>query len=398
VRSAWPGRKPGGSPQAPPRTPAVRVAIDAMGGDHAPEAAVGGAVLAARELGIPVWLVGHEDVLQARLADHDTRDLPLTVQHAPDLVRMDESPVVAIRRKPRCSMRVAFELMRDGTVDAVVSAGNSGAMMAGALLVLGRLPGIERPAIAVSIPSGKRHVILLDAGANVDAEPLNLVQFGVMGEIYARVLCGIDTPRVGVLSNGAEESKGTETTRAACAALQTVPLNFVGYVEGRAIGQGGADVVVCDGFVGNAVLKAIEGFGDVAGELLRGVFSSGWRGRLAYLLTRRTVAEMRGRLDYAEYGGAPLLGVDGVAIVAHGSSGPQAIRNAIRVGHESARLELGRQIVEAVQVLPPVLAVEGRRRRRIWAQLRKRLASIRDGQEGAGPLPGSASQQAPVKD
>jgi glycerol-3-phosphate acyltransferase PlsX len=376
----------------------VRVAIDAMGGDHAPEATVGGAVLAARELGIPVWIVGHEDVLQAKLADHDTRDLPLTVQHAPDLVRMDESPAVAIRRKPRCSMRVAFELLRDGTVDAVVSAGNSGAVMAGALLVLGRLPGIERPAIAVSVPSGDRHVILLDAGANVDAEPINLVQFAVMGEIYARVLCGIDTPRVGVLSNGEEESKGTEGTRAACAALKTVPLNFVGYVEGRAIGQGGADVVVCDGFVGNAVLKAIEGFGDVAGTLLRGVFSSGWRGRLAYFLTRRAVVEMRERLDYAEYGGAPLLGVDGVAIVAHGSSGPQAIRNAIRVAHDSARLELGRQIVAAVQALPPVLAAEGRRRRRIWAQLRNRLASIRDGQDASDAPPGNESQPPPAQD
>jgi glycerol-3-phosphate acyltransferase PlsX len=359
----------------------MRVALDAMGGDHAPDATVAGAVMAARELGIPVWIVGHEDVLQAKLAAHDTRDLPLTVEHAPDLIRMDESPVVAIRRKPRCSMRVAFELLRDGTVDAVVSAGNSGAVMAGALLVLGRLPGIERPAIAVSIPSRQGHVVLLDAGANVDAEAVNLVQFAVMGEIYARVQRGVRTPRVGVLSNGEEESKGTETTRAASAVLKSGALNFVGYVEGRAIAQGAVDVVVCDGFVGNAVLKAIEGVGELAGELLRDVFSRGWRGRLAYLLARRGLSEMRRHLDHAEYGGAPLLGVDGVAIVAHGSSEPQAIRNAIRVAHESARLEIGRQIADAVRVLPPVLATDGRRRRRIWAQLRSRLANIREGQD-----------------
>jgi glycerol-3-phosphate acyltransferase PlsX len=361
----------------------MRVALDAMGGDHAPDATVAGAVLAARDLGIPVWIVGHEDVLQAKLAAHDTRDLPLTVQHAPDLIRMDESPV-AIRRKPRCSMRVAFELLRDGTVDAVVSAGNSGAVMAGALLVLGRLPGIERPAIAVSIPSRQGHVVLLDAGANVDAEAVNLVQFAVMGEIHARVQCGVQTPRVGILSNGEEETKGTETTRAASAALKGVGLNFVGYVEGRAIAQGAVDVVVCDGFVGNAVLKSVEGIGELAGELLRDVFSRGWRGRLAYVLTRRALSGIRQHLDHTEYGGAPLLGVDGVTIVAHGSSEPLAIRNAIRVAHEAARLEVGRQIADAVLVLPPVLAADGRRRRRIWAQLRNRLASIRDGQDVKG--------------
>jgi glycerol-3-phosphate acyltransferase PlsX len=381
VRSQWPGSEPGGLPQVSSDAEAMRVAVDAMGGDQAPDAAVAGAVLAARELRIPVWIVGHEDVLQAKLAEHDTRDLPITIQHAPEVIRMEESPVVAIRRKPRCSIRVALDLLRGGAVDAVVSAGNSGALMAGALFTLGRLPGVERPAIAVPIPTATGHVILLDAGANVDAHPSHLVQFAVMGDIYARVLRGVEAPRVGVLSNGEEESKGTERTRATSAALRAIPLNFTGYVEGRGLCQGEVDVAVCDGFVGNAVLKAMEGFGELTAELLQQAFRRSWRTRLGYLLVRGALAEVRGRLDYSEYGGAPLLGVDGVAIVAHGSSGPRAIRNAIRVAHESARLEIGRQIMEAVRDLPAVLSPGGPRRRRIWNQLRERLAGVRDDRE-----------------
>jgi glycerol-3-phosphate acyltransferase PlsX len=384
VRSASPGAGREAVRHVLPRAGDIRVAVDAMGGDHAPEAAVAGAVLAARELGIPVWVVGHEDVVRVKLADHETRDLPITVHHAPDIVGMDEAPFLAVRRKPRCSIRAAFDLLQDGTVNAVVSAGHSGALIAGALFTVGRLPNVERPAIAVSIPVARGKVILLDAGANVDAEAGHLVQFAVMGEVYARVLCGISVPRIGVLSNGHEEGKGTETTRAASAALRAAPLDFVGYVEGHALCQGAVDVVVCDGFVGNAVLKAIEGFGELAGEVFSEAFRGSWKARLGCLLVRRALGEVRARFDYSEYGGAPLLGINGTAIVAHGSSGPRAVRNAIRVAHESARLEVGGQIVDALRGFPAVAAKGGARRRRLWKHLKDRLAGMRDGHQSAG--------------
>jgi glycerol-3-phosphate acyltransferase PlsX len=361
----------------------MRVAVDAMGGDHAPAAPVAGAVMASRELGARIWLVGHEDVLRGRLAAHDVSELPIVVHHAPDVIGMDESPVAAIRRKPRCSMRVAFELLRDGTVDAIVSAGNSGAVMTGALFTLGGLPGIDRPAIAVSIPAVRGHVILIDAGASVDTDAENLVQFAVMGSIYAELLSGVSAPRVGILSNGQEEGKGTEVTRAASRILrETGGLNFVGYVEGRDVCQGAVEVVVCDGFVGNAVLKAVEGFGAMASSLLEGAFRRTWRSRLGYLLARPSLREMRRRLDYAEYGGAPLLGVAGVTIVAHGSSGPLAVRNAIRAAHDSARLGINRRIVDAVRQLPPMDSPARRRRARLWAQLKGRFG-VRDGELGS---------------
>lgn len=384
VQTPWPRLAKAGPRQAPPPAGVMRVAIDAMGGDHAPQATVAGAVRAARELGVEICLVGHGDVLRAQSARHGADDLPITIQHAPDVIGMDESPVAALRRKPRCSLRTAFELLRSGTVDAVVSAGNSGAVVAGALLALGGLPGIDRPAIAVSIPAARGQVILLDAGASVNATSNNLLQFAIMGDVYARRLCGMDTPRVGILSNGQENSKGTEATRAASAALRQLALNFVGYVEGGDVCQGAADVVVCDGFVGNAVLKALEGFGALAGQLLTEAFSRDWRGRLAYAAAQPGLEALQQRLDYAEYGGAPLLGIDGVGVVAHGRSGARAIRNAIRVAHDSARLEVNRGIVDAVRAIPPG-AVAHQRRGRLWAQLRGRLTPMRDGHGAPGP-------------
>lgn len=383
VRTAWPRLAKARPRQAPLPAEVMRVAIDAMGGDHAPEATVTGAVLAARELGLRIWLVGHEDVLRGQLGELATDTLPITIHHAPDVIGMDEAPVAAIRRKPRCSLRAAFGLLRSGAVDAVVSAGNSGAVMAGALLTLGGLPGIDRPAIAVSIPAARGQVILLDAGASVDATPSQLVHFAVMGDVYARMLCGISTPRVGLLSNGQEESKGTEATRAASVALRKLSLNYVGYVEGGDVCQGAADVVVCDGFVGNAMLKAIEGFGILAAELLTEALRHDWRGRLAYSFARRGLASVRQRLDYAEYGGAPLLGVNGVTVVAHGRSGPRAIRNAIRVAHDSSRLGVNQRILDAVRTVSAT-GLPRQRRGRLWAQFRGRLATMRDGHDDAG--------------
>jgi glycerol-3-phosphate acyltransferase PlsX len=360
------------------------VAIDAMGGDAAPDVTVAGAILAARELGVPIWLVGHEDVLRAKVAAQDAGDLPLTIHHAPDVIHMNEAPVAAVRRKPRCSLRVAFDLLRDDRVDAVVSAGNSGAVMAAGLFVLGPLGGIERPAIAVPIPTTRGHVILLDAGASVSADARQLVQFAVMGEVYARVLSGAIRPRIGMLSNGQEESKGTEATRAASAVLRESSLNFVGYVEGRDVCSGAADVVVCDGFVGNAVLKALEGCVALTVALLGDAFRRSWRTRLGYRLARPALDEMRGRLDYAAHGGAPLLGLGGIAIVAHGSSGPRAIANAIRVAYDSVRLDVNRHIADGLAGMAGALGdATAPRSRRLWTQLKDRLARRRDG--GAPP-------------
>ena len=395
MRSAWPRLRKRRPRRSPAAADGMRVAIDAMGGDHAPEATVAGAVLAARELGARVWLVGHQDVLRARLAPHAPEHLPIVLHHAPDVIGMDEPPVAAVRRKPRCSLRVTLDLLRDGTVDAVVSAGNSGAVLAGALFTVGALPGVDRPAIAVPMPAVHGHVILVDAGASVEADVLHLVQYAVMGETYARALGGNARPRVALLSNGQEPGKGTETTRAASRVLGTLPLNFIGYVEGRDLPRDVADVVVCDGFVGNAVLKAVEGFGMTTSQLLREAFGRTWRGRLGYVLARGPLAQFRQRLDYAEYGGAPLLGVDGVAVVAHGSSGPVAIRNAIRVAHDSARLGVNREIVNALRSVPSAESVASERRRRLWAQLRGRLATRRDGRETPAPDRPSADDQAP---
>jgi glycerol-3-phosphate acyltransferase PlsX len=373
----------------------MRVALDAMGGDHAPEATVAGAVLAARELGARVWLVGHQDVLRARLERYAAGNLPIVLHHAPDVIGMDEPPVAAVRRKPRCSLRVTLDLLRAGTVDAVVSAGNSGAVLAGALFTVGPLAEVDRPAIAVPLPAAHGPAILVDAGASVDAGPLHLVQFAVMGEAYARALGGPARPRVAVLSNGQEPGKGTETTREASRILRTVPIEFIGYVEGRDLPRDVADVVVCDGFVGNAVLKAVEGFGMAASDLLREAFRSTWRGRLGYVLARGALERFRRRLDYAEYGGAPLLGVDGVVIIAHGSSGPVAIRNAIRVAHDSVRLGVNAKIVGALRALPPLETTAGQRRRRLWAQLRGRLSTSRDGRDAPADDPSRRDEQTP---
>jgi len=395
VRRGWPRL----SKRRPRRSPAagegMRVAIDAMGGDHAPDATVAGAVLAARELGARVWLVGHQDVLRARLERHAAEHLSIVLHHAPDVIGMDEPPVAAVRRKPRCSLRVTLDLLREGTVDAVVSAGNSGAVLAGALFTIGPLPGVDRPAIAVPMPAEHGHVILVDAGASVDADAMHLVQFAVMGETYARALRGQARPRVALLSNGQEAGKGTETTRAASRLLRTLPINFIGYVEGRDLAQDVADVVVCDGFVGNAVLKAVEGFGVTASRLLREAFRRTWRGRLAYLLARDALSPFRERMDYAEYGGAPLLGIDGVAIVAHGSSGPVAIRNAIRVAHDSARLGVNAELADALRALPPQESAASERRRRLWEQLRGRLAARRDGRDASATGPSHREDPAP---
>jgi glycerol-3-phosphate acyltransferase PlsX len=271
----------------------MRVAVDAMGGDYAPRAVVEGAVQAAQEYGIPVLLVGDQEVIQREVNRLGGAYLSLVaIKHAPETVAMDESPVTALRQKQDSSIRVAFKQVEAGEAGAVVSAGNSGVVMATSMAVLGRLPGVDRPAIITLIPTARGEACLLDAGANVECKPLHLVQFAMMGEIYARVVRGTASPRVGLLSNGEEESKGIEVTRMAHEVLKRLPLHYVGYVEGSDLNTGMVDVVVTDGFTGNVALKTMEGFASLLQGYLNALFTGSLRGRLAYLLTRRSLAGM----------------------------------------------------------------------------------------------------------
>jgi len=306
-----------------------------MGGDHSPAHEVDGAVMAARRWQIPIVLVGQSELLAQELASHDTQGLDIRVEHASEVVGMHDSASDAVRRKKDSSIRVAFNLLKEGRVNAVVSAGNSGATMAVGMFVLKRIQGIDRPAIATVVPNLKDQTLVLDVGGNVDCKPPHLVQFALMGSVYASQMLGKPSPRVGLLSNGAEESKGNELTREANQILKRTSLNYVGYTEGRDIYNANVDVVVCDGFVGNVVLKVSEGLAEAIGAILREEFGSRLLSKLGYLLARPALKAFKKKVDYAEYGGAPLLGVQGTAMICHGSSNPQAIMNAIKMAHDS---------------------------------------------------------------
>lgn len=313
----------------------MKVALDAMGSDHAPHVEVEGAVLAAKEYGSQIILVGDAEIVEKELSKYAVKDLPIYVKQASEVIRMDESPSKALRKKDS-SMRVAFDLVKNGEADAVVSAGNSGAAMATAMVVLRKLEGIDRPAIATVMPTLKGACVVLDVGANVDCKPSHLAQFAVMGDVYAQFILKKERPRVGLLSNGSEETKGTDITRETHAILKQLPMNYIGYIEGRDIFAGNADVVVCDGFVGNVVLKTSEGLADAIGKMLKEEILKSPLAKFGYLLSKEAFGRFKKKVDYSEYGGAPLLGIDGVGIISHGSSTPNAIKNAIRVAQEFA--------------------------------------------------------------
>jgi len=327
----------------------MRVAVDAMGGDHAPVVEVEGAVAAAREFAIPVTLVGDTDRLRQELAKHDCQGLDITIQHAAEVVGMHDSASDAVRKKKDSSIRVAFELVKQGAADAVVSAGNSGATMAAGMFVLKRIKGIERPAIAQMFPTLRGKTLVLDVGGNVDCKPIHLVQFAIMGEVYARHVMGVAKPRIGLLSNGEEESKGNELTRETNAALKTIPLAYAGYVEGRDIFNGTVDVVVCDGFVGNVVLKLSEGLAEAVGKMLKEEIQQSFLSKVGYLLSRTAFKNFKKKVDYAEYGGAPLLGIDGVGMICHGGSNAKAIKNAVRFAHEYAQKGVNHRMAEKLE-------------------------------------------------
>ena len=371
------------------------VAVDAMGGDHAPEAIIEGAIDAARELSIPVTLVGDRERITRELNRHRVGDLPIHVHHASQVVEMDDSPVEALRRKRDSSIRVGFQLVKTGDAGAFVGAGNSGAMMAAGVMLLGNLPGVDRPAIGLEIPSRRGHVTLLDAGANVECAPLNLVQFAVMGDVFGRSVRGLLSPRVGIISNGEEASKGTELTRAADRALRQMPLNYVGYIEGRDLNAGNVDVAVTDGFTGNAILKSLEGLGSFVQFLLRQMFERNLKTKIAYLLLKKDLDRIRRVLDYDAVGGAPLLGVNGVTVIAHGSSSPKAIKNAIRVAADAAKKNLTAQIAGGLHTVPEPQEMPGGLKRRggFWQQLKGRFR--RDAKaDRNGDARGEAEEQA----
>lgn len=327
----------------------VNIALDVMGGDHAPDAIVEGAVMAARETGVGVTLVGDEVIVRAALSRHATDGLNLSVVHASQQVEMHESPSSVVRRKRDSSIWVATRLVKTGEASAVVSAGNTGASMATALFILGPLAGVERPAIATLLPTLTGTAILIDVGANVDCKPEHLFQFGVMGYVYAQDMLGVPSPQVGLLSIGEEEGKGNDLTRESFKMLKESGLPFVGNVEGRDVYRGGVDVIVCDGFIGNVALKISEGLADALVQLLKREILSSTLGKLGGWLLRPTFARFRKKIDYAEYGGAPLLGVNGVSVICHGRSTPKAIKNAIRVARDAAQRGLSGHIKEQIE-------------------------------------------------
>lgn len=325
----------------------VRVALDAMGGDNAPAAIVAGGLSAlADDREMELLLVGREDIVSAELAGRTDR---VTVVHASEVVEMDEHPANAVRVKKDSSMNVGARLVADGKADAFVSAGNSGGIMAAAIFVMKRLPGVDRPAIGTPIPTKIGNALLIDSGANTDVKPEYLYQWALLGNAYARQIKKVDRPRIALLSNGEEETKGNELTIAAHNLLKKAPVNFVGNVEGKAMFDGTYDVVITDGFTGNVVLKTIEGVADFILSGIRDAAMASVTGKVGGLLLRPNLQPLRDKADWRKHGGAPLLGVKGVCIIAHGRSDEEATRNAVLRGAEAVRGGLVAAMAEATK-------------------------------------------------
>src|SRR5271170_1920229 len=323
----------------------ITIAVDAMGGDHAPRPEVEGSVLAARELGIRIVLVGQPNAVRAELAKHAVPNLPIDVVAASDVITMQDHPAQAFRRKRDSSVHVAARLVREAKADGLVSAGNTGAVMTVAKFLLGTLESVDRVALAAPFPNAKGGVsVLLDVGANVDSRPEHLVQFAVMGEVYYRATFGHRRPRVGLLSVGAEEIKGNELTREVYTRLKKSPVQFVGNVEGGDLFSGDVDVIVCDGFIGNIALKICEGLAVSIFDLLKKSLKSSLVSQVGAVLSQGAFKGLKKTIDYTEYGGAPLLGVRGVCVIGHGRSNASAVKNAIRVAAGLARARSNEKI------------------------------------------------------
>jgi len=329
----------------------VVIALDAMGGDHAPASVVEGAIMASREYSHDLVLVGRKEAVGPELERHGipaAGNGRITVHDARDVIEMHESPAIALRQKKHSSVRVACHLVREGAAQGMISAGNTGAVMVTAKVVMGTLHGIDRPAVMAVLPNLRGLSVWLDVGANIDPRPEHLMQFAVMGQIYSKKILGVENPRVGILSVGAEETKGNAVTREVLRQLRGASMNFIGNVEGRDIFNGRADVIISDGFTGNVSLKAIESVAEMLAVLLRQEIRSTWSARLGYLFARGAFRRFKKKIDYAEYGGMPLLGVRGSAIICHGRSSPRAIKNAIRVAAEAIESRVNDRIQEVM--------------------------------------------------
>ncbi|NLJ74671.1 MAG: phosphate acyltransferase PlsX [Firmicutes bacterium] len=324
----------------------TKIAVDGFGGDYAPEQIVEGALQAADMYGISIYLTGDENRLKP-LVNGKAGSSRIEIVHAPEVITMDESPVDAVRKKKQSSLVAAAELVRDNKAAALVSAGSTGATMAASLFVIRRVKGVERPAITSLMPTVSGVCLMVDVGANVDCRPSHLVQFAQMGSVYAENVLQIPNPRVGLLNIGHEPGKGNQLVQDVHERLAELPLNFIGNIEGRDIPRGDVDVVVCDGFVGNVVLKFAEGLGGSLFDMMKEEFTRTLSSKLGAVLLKPGLKRIKKQMDYTEYGGAPLLGVKGVTIVAHGGSNAKAIRNAIRVAKEG----VDNKIVETIEEL-----------------------------------------------
>jgi glycerol-3-phosphate acyltransferase PlsX len=332
----------------------MRIAVDATGGDHGPAVVVAGALEGARRFGVSLLLTGNEPDIRHALDTSDAAGLDVLVEHAPEVIDGHEQPAQAVRRKPRSAIAVALDAVRDGRAAAMVSAGNSGAVMAGALLKLGRIRGVDRPAIAGYLPSMSGMTLVLDMGAVTDPRPSHLVQFAQMGSIYIERAFGVADPKVGLLSNGEEPSKGNQLVQETYPLLAAAPgIHFHGNVEGNDITRGVVDVVVTDGFTGNVALKTAEGAAALINATVRRRLTSSWRRTMLAALLRPAFDEVRKELDYAEQGGAPLVGIDGVVIISHGRSNERAIASAVGVAKRSVEGEVPETIARLMATLEP---------------------------------------------
>lgn len=327
----------------------MKIAVDAMGGDFAPQNIVEGAFKAAKEHGVKVVLVGDEDQVSKELSKYPTSKLPIYIHHTSHVVAMHDSPSTVLRRMKESSVKVAIDLEKEGQVNGVVSAGNSGAAMALAMFIFKKLEGVDRPAIATIHPAIKGSTVLVDSGGNVDCKPSHLVQFALMGDAYAKYILGEKDPRIGLLSNGEEEGKGNELTREVHEILSEMDINYIGYVEGRALNSGEVDVIVCDGFVGNVALKISEGLWETVHGILKWEAKDNFRAKVAYFFMRRAIRRLEKRFDYSEYGGAPLLGVNGNCVICHGASNAKAIMNAIVLAASLAKNKLNEHLIQELR-------------------------------------------------
>ena len=326
----------------------IRIALDAMGSDNAPFTDVEGAVLAAREFDYDIILVGNEDLIKKELGKHKPTPPNISIHHASEVIGMHEQPVLSVRRKKDSSIVMLCNLAKEKKVDAIVSAGNTGAMVCAATLKCRLLQGVERAGIGVIMPTLKGPVVMIDGGANIDAKPSHLLQYGIMASAYSEYILDIKSPRVGLLNVGEEESKGTGSLKEAYSLLESSRLNFIGNVEGKDFFIGDCDVIVCDGLVGNVALKVTESVAHAFGEMLKRELKNSLLASIGAILAKNAFRLMKKKIDYTEYGGAPLLGVNGVCIIGHGSSTSKAIKNAIRVAGEEVVKNVNQRIIEAI--------------------------------------------------